>query len=439
MTYHGANRLPESFELGELKIANTESLSELEPAAIVAFSGDKVAGQTPGSTSQLIVPNLEVPQYSRVNGIPNAVGYILSTINGLSLLLNAINLDGNGDKIVSVFTIPKFSVASILPSDNPQTGYPFVAISGSQFQSIITKTLSLTRPSSIDGYTPKNKKLLQYPFCYLGFNPKNGSQKIYRFENFTGTPSFDMMSEINPNPEVQFVPNNYRGVSGENLSENATLYGYPTLSYSNDVFNSWLAKNNEIISLNMQQEQLNFMLDAGTQLLKPIYGSLGGLGGSGKGKTSLLSSLGDIGSTGIETASGLMRSSVNYDYYVKNQIAQVEKQQLMPNQVSQGSSNATLVGYEKMGSQLFNTFTIRSEFANRIDKFFDMYGYLTNTLKLPNLNNRPNWNYVKTIGANITGSIPQMDLESIKEMFNNGVTLWHNPSTFLDYSQNNRT
>ena len=68
-----------------------------------------------------------------------------------------------------------------------------------------------------------------------------------------------------------------------------------------------------------------------------------------------------------------------------------------------------------------------------------MYGYLTNTVKTPNLNNRPNWNYVKTIGANILGNIPQYDLQAIKDIFDNGVTLWHNPSTFLDYSQNNRT
>ena len=67
-----------------------------------------------------------------------------------------------------------------------------------------------------------------------------------------------------------------------------------------------------------------------------------------------------------------------------------------------------------------------------------MYGYSTNTLKIPNLNNRPNWNYIKTIGINIVADIPQEDLQTIKNIFDNGVTLWHKPTTFLDYSQNNR-
>ena len=87
---------------------------------------------------------------------------------------------------------------------------------------------------------------------------------------------------------------------------------------------------------------------------------------------------------------------------------------------------------------MFLKYSIKQQFAERIDKFFDMYGYLTNTVKIPNLNNRPNWNYIKTIGANIIGDIPQMDLQTIKDIFNNGVTLWHNSTTFLDYSQNNR-
>ena len=29
------------------------------------------------------------------------------------------------------------------------------------------------------------------------------------------------------------------------------------------------------------------------------------------------------------------------------------------------------------------------------------------------------------------------ELKLIKNMFDNGVTFWHNPNTFLDYSQNN--
>lgn len=97
-----------------------------------------------------------------------------------------------------------------------------------------------------------------------------------------------------------------------------------------------------------------------------------------------------------------------------------------------------MIGYDKFDKNIFTRYTIKRQFAERIDKFFDMYGYLTNTVKIPNLNNRPNWNYVKTIGLNVIADIPQLDLQEIKYMFDNGITLWHNTATFLDYSQNNR-
>ena len=72
-----------------------------------------------------------------------------------------------------------------------------------------------------------------------------------------------------------------------------------------------------------------------------------------------------------------------------------------------------------------------------IDNYFAMYGYATKLLKIPNTNNRSNWNYVKTIGCYILADIPQEDLQEIKNMFDNGLTIWHNPSTFRDYSQSN--
>ena len=81
--------------------------------------------------------------------------------------------------------------------------------------------------------------------------------------------------------------------------------------------------------------------------------------------------------------------------------------------------------------------SITSQFAQLIDKFFDKFGYKTNKVKLPNINGRRNWNYVKTVGCYIEADIPQDDLQEIKSMFDKGITFWHNPATFGDYSQNN--
>lgn len=119
-------------------------------------------------------------------------------------------------------------------------------------------------------------------------------------------------------------------------------------------------------------------------------------------------------------------------------MAQVEAQSLLPDSVNLTGSNATLLGYQKLSQHIFSTFAIKPEFARKIDKYFDMFGYATNELKIPNINNRPTWNYVKTLNANINGNIPQMDLAEIKELFNSGITLWHNTANFKNYAANNR-
>lgn len=411
----GANLIPEGLELGEPKVEGTAEFDELEPVYLVAFSGDKFQEN-----------NINKNGY-QYNGIYSSVAFILTNITGTAL--GIINQQGDGDKILTVFSVPKLAVASQVPEDTEGTHYYYAKILESNKENPVLKTLVST-PSNLDGYTPKNQKLRTYPYLYVGFNPSNGSQKIYRYEDFlNGTPSFKLISEVNPNPSVYFIPQNYRGSSGDSMSDIASLNGYPTISFKNDVYNTWLAQNSEIMSIQMQQEQFNYEVNAVKGGINTV-GNLVGNAVSGDVGGALTGSI----NSGIDLAS----NDVNHEFYIQNMLAQVERQKLLPDNANLSSSNATLLGYELADKNIFTRYTIKSQFAKRIDKFFDMYGYLTNEVKVPNLNNRPNWNYVKTIGANIIADIPQNDLQTLKNLFDNGITLWHNTNTFLDYSQNNR-
>ena len=60
-----------------------------------------------------------------------------------------------------------------------------------------------------------------------------------------------------------------------------------------------------------------------------------------------------------------------------------------------------------------------------------------NEVKVPNIYSRANWNYIKTVGCYIQADIPQEDLEEIKSLFDKGITFWHNPATFMDYTRTN--
>ena len=71
--------------------------------------------------------------------------------------------------------------------------------------------------------------------------------------------------------------------------------------------------------------------------------------------------------------------------------------------------------------------TIDATHAEIIDNYFNMYGYATRKVKTPNISSRPAWNYVKTIGSNVTGNFCMEDLKVINAIFDKGVTFWKNP------------
>lgn len=431
----GSNLIPENLELGE-PIINGESITveDLEQVNVIAYSGDKFpkVPSFPGET--VITYDLNQGGYT-INGVNNSIVFILITDNtAYSTVMNALQQETFSDYIISCFTVPKLAVKSFLTEDNIPDYFPaglgvyFLQNPNSYYQNPTSINLG-SKPTTIDGYTPINKKLLTYPYNYLGFNPANSSQKIYRYEDFGGNLTFNIISEVNPNPTVYVIPQNYRKSNGNNLIDVTTISGYPTLSSRNDFFNSWLAQNGNIISLQMQQEQFNYemgQVQNATNFAGNLISQIANLDVGGALTNSL--------NTGLTMAS----ADVNHEFYIKNQMAQIEKQKLLPDKVNLSGSNATLLGYNLFNQNIFTKYSIKEQFAKRIDKYFNAYGYATNLIKLPNLNNRPNWNYVKTTGANILGNIPQRDLQIIKDIFNNGVTLWHNPSTFGDYSQNNK-
>lgn len=434
----GANLVPEDLETGEYKVQTSHSVSNLEPVYVFCYGDSRINMLDSQADKYEYNLELSVGSSNSMNGMPvTDIFYLCSdTLLGCFYLQKTFMLDNQSEKLVASFTVPKFAINGITHtigrtgSGTPGELIPLdinnvYVLSGT---SAAAPTTLGSTPATLDGYSPKNAKVRQYPYLYLGYNPPQGTSKIFRYEDFTsGTPAFNSISEINPNPSVYFIPNNYRGSTGNSLSDKVSLNGYPQLASKIDTYNSWLAENTGIISVQNSQALSNLK-----------YDTISALGQIGGGIVSLASeNMGGIG----EMASGgisLNKSFVNYDYYTRMVQAQKEKQAMLPDNVSLGGSNATLLGYGLIDDNIFTTYSIRYQFAKRIDDYFSMYGYQTNELKVPNLTNRPKWNYVKTLGANILGNIPQEDLDLIKRIFDNGVTLWHDTAHFLDYSQTNK-
>ena len=229
---------------------------------------------------------------------------------------------------------------------------------------------------------------------------------------------------------IKCIPTNYE-FSGLN-EENAIPAGrFPTLNWTKDNYAEWLRLN-----------ALNMNVGIGLGLAQIGTGIVSNLAGAGsfsqkiaqqrlKGNVeawnkSTLDYSGNVGGIlgGIEKIGNIMLE--NYQH------------ELIPNSSVGNVNNGDInVSDNKMGFFFYNK-SIKREFAKVIDKFFDMFGYKVNEVKIPNITGRLNWNYVKVLNPNIEGTeIPEFELNEFKAQLENGITFWHNPQTFRDYSQSN--
>lgn len=203
---------------------------------------------------------------------------------------------------------------------------------------------------------------------------------------------------MTPSGNVRMIPLNYKGIE-KNDAEGINLGKFPICNWDTDVFTNWLTQNGVNIGLQVA--------------------------GAGIGIATSVATGNPIG-----VASGVLS--------IANTVGEIYKESKIPPQSNGNINCGDAVTAMGKNDFIFYNMSIKKEFAQIIDDYFNMYGYKINKVKIPNTNTRPNWNYVQTIDVNLVGSIPQDDLEIFKNIYNNGVTLWHNPNTMYDYSQNNK-
>lgn len=385
----GANTVPEGLELGEYVVNSHLADSYNNDLCIVVGA----------SEDYLNSYNMGVNVYS---GVPAPLFYYRynpDEMAAFTSMLQALASDGKTDAIVSMFLCPKWLA--------PRTGTTKKVDTTSSAQN---ETLGITRISTLNGYTPKNKKLLTYPYCYIALSNVNGQYQIYHQELWQlGTSNemkLKMYGALTSGCSIRAVPQNYNG-STDAWDDAITAGKFPALAWPNDVYTNWLTQNGVnlfgITTLNAKTSGI-------------LQGGLQGAGGA------LTGDYGMVGS-GLNQVWNTMQESYRMD--------------MVPTGVK-GSLNTGDV-LTSTGANRIHAYrvTIKQEFARIIDDFFSMYGYKINRVKIPNTNTRSNWNYVKTIGANIEGDIPEEYLNEIKAMFNSGVTLWHTSQYYLDYSRTN--
>jgi len=284
------------------------------------------------------------------------------------------------------------------------------------------------------GFKPvKESKLLMYPYTNLVIDDFKGNRHAYKLEYIrdpfisvlykgaTGVDSFHSVAIDGYNSEVMAVD----PITEFTSNDHAVIDNQPNdVSVINDYLTAFLQGNKNQIKNQTDSIQFNGIMnglravsDAATSsahLLSPPTNPFNAI----ENKISAGSGLANAAIDGVQGAGNTVL-----------QLQAIEAKQAdianVPPSISKMGTNTAYNSGNNYGSFYFIKKQIKSEYIQKLTDFFNAYGYKVNRLKIPNLHTRRYWNYIQTIDINITGNLNFADLEQIKQVFNNGITLWH--------------
>lgn len=462
----GAHTIPEGLDTGEYICNDVIDYIYADPETVTgaaAAADFMVCAQvTTLKFSDSIY--FDGPTYNIQNSVPQGcyiIAWPLSKYSASAMwtLTGMYDGVGKGDAIISMFIVPKALAANwvlytghggLIENNNtyyyPQDTHGGIYIDGYNTSGAMTD-LRVTRNTTLDGYTPKNNKLFVAPYNYFTISNNQGSDIEYYYEDFypfdgnaAGTPVFSVQGSFEQGGSIFCYPENSKHTGNPSSTMNDMGWSegiagakLPMLSWTSDYYLNWEAQNGK-----------NIAIQTGLQAASWATGVIGGITGAASQNWNMRESAVSRGYLPDEEemvsagGAGLVGSVFSFASQVANTQNAIRKAKMVPPQ-SKGTQAVATLTFASGNSSKFTArkMSVRAEFAAQIDGYFSMFGYKVNTNKIPNFTGRLNWNYVKTIGFNCEGDVPQGDLQEYKNIFDNGVTLWHNPSTFMDYSQNN--
>ena len=295
-------------------------------------------------------------------------------------------------------------------------------------------------PETVRGYTPKNKKLLHAPFNYLTvLNSKNQSQQYdFAHLNYNNGFNFTIFSTFIYGGLSVIFPTNYYDISNQSLLQTYAL----DITRSIEVpilLNEYAA---------YKQTQLWFdigstLLNVGSSITQSIAGvsigqQIGGITGGKKGAEA-----GRLGA--IPNAIGGAFQAAN------TLLSFANKQAVLSNKGST-VKNYSVPDFGPMAFDIplirFYTSSPDIETLQEIDYYFELYGYKTNKLDLPNTTSRPYWNYIEvvnptidiqTTSSTVISSIPADSVQELKSIYENGTTIWHGYNNIYNYQNDNHS
>ena len=373
----------------------------------------------------------------------------------LSLDVQSLNLHGAADTIADAYTLPAgaFSVEDLvkfpIKINNTWTrtsGKVWTLADG--VLPAAAGGVSVNKPSTLGTYTPRNNKLLCYPYNYLEIGDFTGRVEDWRYEYFS-TNGFCRLSQrmvASSDCQGYITPDAYNGLTdspGGHSFKPFTFDFTNKISWVYSAYQNWAAQNalnNQLAILGgVGAMAVSFMpgIGAASRVLGAGASQMAHLGGLGLGQASQNAMVSYANAAGREFANtapnmGAMGGGLAA---VAGTLGNIDRMKKHPN-----TSNGNTGGNSRMQNGYAGWYTAQMcllpEYAAIVDDFFDMYGYQVDRVKVPNITGRPYWNYVKCQNSCHVGNVPSSMMNQINQIYDAGITFWHT-SDVGNYSLNN--
>lgn len=382
----------------------------------------------------------EIPIYKADGTYATNASSGINNFSGLAGLYNYIRLFnalGKIDAIQKIIMVPGWMCYKNTISNN-RLKDPY----GSEIETSISFT------TTFGSYTPKNKKLLCYPYNYYTVDNNSSESKVYKPQLFdnpeTNDINFKYFGSIHYG-EIWCYPLYYYTKTNEVQQQ---VYGLSKkvgveLPYINDSYSNWLANSTISRNLAIDNHKITSALSIATSILGDSntiktgdYQT--GVDKKGNEITKFIKS--SNGTTNIGTGGFVAKAAGTTLNAMSNSLNFITG--LVQQKAEHAEIPTTLAGTfsENLGYIIDITgFTISrvrvtNSVAKRIDNYFSVYGYKIMDWQVPKLKVRSNWTFIKTAGCAIKpNNIPAQFEDAINKIFDNGITFWANTANFMNY------
>lgn len=392
----GANLVEESLETGDFiyHLENETTAGLLNFAYVMGVTEIVNADDIPNP------PEQGGGEYMGLYSALNYIAFANSSLDIMRKYIQTYSNMGKADAITSIFVMP----IKLLPNGRMSAPVEWLE----EDSAIVPLQVLCERPTNIDGYIPKNNKLFNHPYSQLLVTDYVGGSKSFKYEYFKNNVSFSLAKDLTPTSQALAFPHNYNIGSNNfewSVNESFSFGGWPQIAWLSDNYKNWLAQNKLSLIFSTSFGVINNLTSMFTAFANKDYDAVG---------SGALSSFQSIASTLIS----------------------VYQKSIIPDSLSGNQGSGNILLSLKEYDLHFIPVSIRANFAKRIDDYFSHYGYKVLEFKIPNIYGRKYWNFVKLTECNINLNAPIEATEKIKQMFLNGVTIWHT-NDIKNYSLDN--